>query len=248
MGFDILKCNLQVCLSTRMENVLPNGNFYYLYLYLYLYNVKKCIYTYIVRALEVLGWCVHICLKWWVQEPMLLWLLVASFWGFTRAIPYTKWRPWKFLVVTRIFLLQLLKRFSFIFSCSSSCYYVVHCPESIVMTLLSRSWIVSHLLSTKFLYCRRKKRLTLWVYWSRWNQPLVFTSLTIQIWLWSKLMPLRIFPAYYERRLLLLVQFLSCLCIQCPCLAFDCGGGFKRSQKGPRLLLSQVLIWRGVGG
>lgn len=28
----------------------PVGDFYYLYLYLYLYNLKKCIYTYIIRA------------------------------------------------------------------------------------------------------------------------------------------------------------------------------------------------------
>ena len=173
---------------------------------------------------------------------MLLWLLVASFWGFTRAIPFTQWRPWKFWVVTRIFLLQLLQRFSFIFSRSSSCYFVMHRHVSTVMTLLCRSWIVSHLRSTKFLYCRRKKRLTLWVYWSLWSQPLVFTSRTIQIWLQSKLILLRRFPCYYIRSFLLLVQFLYCLCIQCPCLAFNCGGGFKRSQKGPRLLLSGVLI------
>ena len=173
---------------------------------------------------------------------MLLWLLVASFWGFTRAIQFTKWRPWKFLVVTRIFLLQLLKRFSFIFSRLSSCYYVMHCHVSILMTLLCRSRIVSHLLSTNF-YVAEERRVSLCEFIevsgvNPWSLLLVQFRFDFKV-SWS-------FWATFQ--LSMKVQFLYCLCIQCPCLAFDSGGGFKRSHKGPRLLLSEVLIWRLVWG
>ena len=49
MAFDILNCNLQVYLVTRMENVLPNGQFL-LSISMFVLLFFKCIYTYIIRV------------------------------------------------------------------------------------------------------------------------------------------------------------------------------------------------------